>query len=145
MTDAYVQKKLTDAFFTLNDFSGKPFIKYEGEEKPVNVYLPNRDFEAPKSNQFFVLDFLPGVPEPAAMGTEAANRWAGIFQIDVCTPLGKGEAEANDKYEWLSKLFARGRSFDTVRVMNCYRALSRTDSTHYTTVVRIEWTADLER
>jgi hypothetical protein len=139
MTDTYIQEKLTEAFMTLNAFSRKQFIKTD------NVCLPNKVFSAPKSNQFFVLDFLPGTPAPAAMGTDAGNRWTGIFQIDICTPLGKGEAEAKDKYEWLSKLFARGKRFDEVLIRNCYRAFVRTDESHYTTVVRIEWTAELER
>jgi hypothetical protein len=139
VNDVYIQEKLTAAFMTLNAFSQKQFVK------TGNVCLPNRTFSPPENNQFFVLDFLPGTPEPAAMGTDAGNRWTGIFQIDICTPLGKGESEAEDKYEWLSKLFARGKHFDEVLIQNCYRAQVREDETHYTTVVRIEWTAELER
>jgi hypothetical protein len=145
MTDVYIQEKLTAAFMTLNAFSGKPFITYDAEGGAANVSLPNKAFTPPESRQFFVVDFLPGVPKPAAMGTDAGNRWAGVVQIDVCTPLGKGEAEAKDKYEWIAKLFARGKRFDEVLIRNCYRAAARADESHYTTVIRIEWTAELER
>jgi hypothetical protein len=145
MTDTFIQKALTDEFLTLSDFSGKPYIQFDAEGKPLNVALPNTAFVPPKSRQFFVLYFLPDSPEPAAMGTDAGNRWEGIFQIDVCTPLGKGEAEANDKYEWISKMFARGKAINGVLIRKCYRALTRVDIEHFTAVIRVEWTAELEK
>ncbi len=145
MTDVYVQKILTKVFLTINDFSGKHYLKFDDTGNPLNVLVPNKYFDPKTPYQFFVLDFLPDTPEPSAMGTDAGNRWTGIFQIDINTPLDKGEKEAADKYDWLSKLFARGKYFEKVLIQNCYRATVNRNEKWYTTTVRVEWAAELER
>jgi hypothetical protein len=114
MTDSYIQQILTAAFLTLNTSSGKPYIQFDVKGNPVNVAVPNIQFMPPSNKQFFVLSFLPGEPNPAGMGTDAYNRFDGVFQIDVYSPIGKGEDEVNAKYEALSKLFERGKCFDEV-------------------------------
>jgi hypothetical protein len=144
MTDAYVQNKLTDVFLTLNTSSGKPYITFT-DSKPTNVVLPNIPFVPPASKQFFVLSFLPGEPDPAGMGTEAYNRFDGVFQIDVYSPVGKGEDEVNAKYEALSKLFERGKCFDEVIIRKVYCPLRETEEDAYRAVVRVEWTCDLPK
>jgi hypothetical protein len=144
MTDVVIQQKLIAAFLTLNDASGVPYIKFNGLE-PANAALPNKPFTPPSSKQFFSIAFLPNEPEPAAMGTEAENRWNGILQIDICTPLGKGEDEANAKYNALAKLFARGKYFGEVLIQRVYRAQTRVDIDIFVTVIRVEWAANLER
>jgi hypothetical protein len=143
MTESCVQKILTDAFLTLNTSSGKPYIKFT-DEKPVNVAFPNIPFIPPANNQFFVLSFLPGEPEPAGLGTYAENRWSGIFQIDIYSPAGKGEDEVNAKYEALSKLFERGKCFNKIALQKIYCPLRESKENTYRAVVRVEWTADLE-
>jgi hypothetical protein len=144
MTDALIQKVLTDAFLTLNISSGKPYINFV-DDKPVNVAVPNIQFLPPASKQFFVLSFLPGEPEPAGMGTEAENRWSGLLQVDIYSPVGKGEDEVNAKYEALSKLFERGRSFDHVLINKIYCPQRETLEDVYRAVVRINWTAYLPK
>jgi hypothetical protein len=142
MTDTYIQRTLTDAFLTLNNSSGKPYINFV-DDKPVNVAFPNIQFLPPASKQFFVLSFLPGKPNPVGMGTEAYNRWAGVFQIDVYSPIGKGEDEVNAKYEALAKLFERGKCFDAVIIQKTYCPLREPEADTYRAVVRIEWVCNL--
>jgi hypothetical protein len=144
MTDAYIQKVLIDTFLTLNTSSGKPYINFS-DNKPVNVAVPNIAFTPPANKQFFVLSFLPGEPEPSGMGTEAENRWNGVFQIDICSPVGKGEDEVNAKYEALSKLFERGKCFDEVIIQKVYCPLREPEADVYRAVVRIEWVCDLPK
>jgi hypothetical protein len=81
------------------------------------------------------------------MGTEAYNRFDGVFQIDVYSPLGKGEDEVNAKYEALSKLFERGRYFDKVLINKIYCPLRETteDFGAYRAVIRVEWTVYLPK
>jgi hypothetical protein len=144
MTENYVKQVLTDAFFTLNISSGKPYIKFT-DDKPVNVAIDNIAFSPPASKQYFVLSFLPGEPNPAGMGTEADNRFDGLYQIDVYSPLGKGEDEVNAKYEALSKLFERGRYFDKVLINKIYCPLRETTEDTYRATVRVEWTVYLPK
>jgi hypothetical protein len=132
---------------TLNQSSGKPYIKYDSDGKPINVVVPNIPFSPDSSKSFFVLSFLPGEPDPAGMGTYAENRWSGVFQIDIYSPIGKGEDEVNAKYEALARLFERGKTFDEVIIQKVYCPLRETDDEAgvYRAVVRIEWTCDLPK
>jgi hypothetical protein len=144
MTDARIQRILTDVFMELNTSSGKPYINF-ADGKPVNVAVPNIQFIPPASKQFFVLSFLPGEHEPSGMGTEAHNRFNGVFQIDVYSPLGKGEDEVNAKYEALSKLFGRGKYFEMVLIQKVYCPQRETSADTYRAVIRINWTANIPK
>jgi hypothetical protein len=144
MTDSYIQDKLTAAFLELNTSSGKPYITFVNG-KPSNVGVPNIAFVPPSNKQYFILSHLPGEPEAAGMGTYAENRWAGLFQVDVYSPLGKGEDEVNAKYEALSKLFERGKCFDEVVIQKIYCPLREPEADAYRAVVRIEWVCDLPK
>jgi hypothetical protein len=145
MTDAYIQEKLTALFLTLNDISGRLYITFDEHNAPTNIGFPNRAFIPPENNQFFVLSFLPGEPEAAGLGVHAENRWSGLFQIDVYTPLGKGEAEVNAKYEALMKLFERGNCIDEIVIEKTYCPMREIDGDAYRAVIRVEWIADLEK
>jgi hypothetical protein len=146
MTDSYIQSILTAAFLSLNDSSGKPYIKFVGG-KPTNIAFPNIQFTPPTSGQYFVLSHLPGEPEPAGMGTDAYNRFDGLFQIDVYSPIGKGEDEVNAKYEALARLFERGKCFDEVVIQKVYCPLREQDEDFgaYRAVIRVEWSCDLPK
>jgi hypothetical protein len=144
MTDAHIQKTLTDAFLTLNASSGKPYINFV-DDKPVNVAVANISFTPPVNNQYFVLSHLPGEPEPAGMGEYAENRWSGLLQVDIYSPVGKGEDEVNAKYEALSKLFERGKCFDEVVIQKVYCPLREQEGNRYRAAVRIEWVCDLPK
>ena len=145
MTDTYIETILIDAFLTLNEFSGVPYIKKDAKGKPLNVALPNLPFTPPDDYRFFVLSFLPNEPEPAGLGTNAENRWDGIFQIDVMVPIGAGMDETAQKYEWITKLFQRGNTFNEIMIRRTYRAMHGAEVAYYRTVVRVEFTAILPK
>jgi len=145
MTDSYIETVLIDAFLTLNEFSGVSYIKNDSNENPLNVSLPNKLFKEPDDRRFFVLSFLPNEPEPAGLGEHAENRWSGIFQIDIMVPLGAGMDETTKKYEWITKLFQRGKSFGDIMIRRTYRAMHGAEAAYYRTVVRVEFTAILPK
>jgi hypothetical protein len=152
MTDAYIEKILVDTFLSINSFmtdngfTGDPYITIKNG-KPANVSLPNSSFEEPENKRFFVLDFMVNSPEAAGLGTNAENRWYGVLQIDIITPLGEGTKEAEAKYEWICKLFSRGKMFSEVSVNKTYRAThgAVTNMPYYRTVVRIECESTLPK
>ena len=145
MTDTYIEEKLIEAFLTLNDFSGEEYIIKDDNGNLLNVALPNVLFTPPKDNQFYVLSFLPNEPEPAGLGTNAENRWSGIFQIDIIVPLGSGNEEITDRYNSIVELFQRGKTFDRVMITRTYRAMQGADASFYRTVVRSEFTASIPK
>ena len=145
MNDSYVEKVLTDAFLTLNEFSGIKYINKDSSGKLLNVSLPNVTFNEPTDKRYFILNFLNNEPEPAGLGVNAENRWGGILQIDVMVPLGAGSAEIEAKYNWISRLFERGKSFGNVMIKRTYRATHGAELTFYRTVIRVEFMATLPK
>jgi hypothetical protein len=146
MTESVVQATLTAAFLQLNEASGKSYIAF-ANGKPTNVAFPNVPFTPPVNKGFFVLSFLPGEPEPAGMGTEAHNRFEGLYQIDIYSPIGKGEDEVNAKYEALARLFERGKCFDDVVIQKIYCPMREPEEelAVYRATVRVEWSCDLPK
>jgi len=145
MTDVVIEKTLTEAFLTLNEFSGIKYINKDAAGKLLNVLLPNVLFKEPDDKRYFALNFLPNEPDPAGMGVNAENRWDGIFQIDVMVPLNAGAAETEAKYNWISQLFSRGKSFGDVMIRRTYRAAHGAELTFYRTVIRVEFMATLPK
>ncbi|MDR1176038.1 MAG: DUF4128 domain-containing protein [Treponema sp.] len=144
MNDGYIQDKLTAVFLSLNDFSGVEYIKRSGE-KLLNVDLPNVPFTPPADKRFFSLSFLPNEPDPSGLGTNAGNTWTGVFQIDIMVPIGAGMAEISAKYDWICRLFSRGKTFDEVMILRTYRAAEGPETDFYRTVIRVEFRADLSK
>jgi hypothetical protein len=145
MTDTYIEQTLIDTFLTLNTFSGIDFIKFDSNGKPINVSLPNLQFTPASDNRFFILSFIPNDPEPAGLGVAAKNRHDGIFQIDIMVPLGAGLEESNNKQNNIVRLFGRGKVFDKVTIVKCYRATHGAEESFYRTIVRVEFYAFLEK
>lgn len=138
MTEIELKELLVKHFFTLNTFSGITFLQDD------NVDLRNnKAFTEPTDKRFFVVQFLPDTPESIAIGNNDVERFTGIFQIDIITPIDKGLDEADTKYKWLKKLFKKGTEIEEITVNNVYKASSITEDTYYRTVVRVEWTADI--
>jgi len=147
MTDAYIEQTLIDAFLTLNEFSGIPYIERDGNGNLLNVSIPNQPFTPPADNRFFILNFLPGEPEPAGLGENAENLWSGILQIDVFVSLGAGMDESYEKLKRIYKLFGRGKVFDRVTIVKTYRATHGAvpEMGFYRTVIRVEFTCSLPK
>ena len=139
MTEIDLQKSFINRFDTLNTFSGKTFIKNR------NVHYPNKAFNSQGMKSWFNLSFLTNPPIMASLGADAQNRYTGIFQIDIYTPLDVGEAESNNKYKWLSKLFPRDLYFDNISITRTYRAIVQEENDRMKTVVRVEFTADIDK
>lgn len=139
MTEDDIKDVLFKKFVTLNETSGKPLIKNG------NVAYPNVKFTVPSNHQWFELSFKSNPPNPAAMCENAQNRWTGFLQIDICTPLDVGVTEADDKYNEISKLFEEGSSADFVDIVRTYSPTEDAEEYCYRKVVRVEWTADIDR
>jgi len=72
--------------------------------------------------------------------------YTGIFQIDIYTPLGDGESEANTKYSWIHKLFAMGENLGDVSIDYCQRVKQGAERTDvYVTKARIAWSCVTDR
>ena len=139
MTSVDLQKQLTARFLTLNDFSG---IEYLTEK---NVSYPNVNFKKPDDKRYFVLNFMFNDPNAVANFSDAQDEYTGIFQIDICTPLDKGESESNSKFEWISKLFPRGATFDDIEITRTPSKKATYESDCYKAIVRIEFVARIDK
>lgn len=136
MKDIDIRKALIERFLTLNEFSGIEFIK-------DNVSEPNITFIEPADKRYFKLSFMPAEPEQIGMYNCNQQRYSGLFQIDICTPKGSGEDEADNKFSWISKLFLEGTSFNGVDIDKVYKAIVIEEENLFRTVVRINFTADV--
>lgn len=136
MKDTEIRKALINRFLTLNEFSGIDYIH-------DNVSLPNVYFEEPSDKRFFRLSFLPSVPEDIGMYNVNQQRITGVFQIDICTPKGKGEDESDAKFENICKLFLEGSSFDGVDIEKVYKATTDEEDNLFRTVVRVNFSSDV--
>lgn len=138
MTVFGLQRKFENHFMTLNDFSGIKFLT----DSNVN-FNRNAPFVIPDDRRWFSLSLMADEPDDIGIGNNEQERITGIFQIDICVPLDKGEDEAETKYRWIRKLFPKGSELDEITVNKVYRATSGTEDNYYKSVVRIEWTADV--
>jgi len=147
MTDAAIESALNAAFLTLNEASGRDYIAFSEDSPgvPANVALPNRAFAKPADRKFFVLYYLPGRPTPEGMGTEAGDRYSGVYQIDICVPPDSGKDEAEERFGWIKQIFRRGAFIGGVTVTNCYRGPETNEEDFYRVAVRAEWTAVIPR
>lgn len=144
MKDVEIRKALINRFLTLNTFSGISFITVDSKGKPTNVALPNENFKAPSDNRYFRLSFVPNEPEQIGMYNAGQQRYYGFFQIDICTPKDKGLDEADNKFNWVCKLFIEGTSINGVDVDKVYLATRIEESNVLRTVVRVNFNADID-
>lgn len=134
MTEIDLQKAFIERFNLL----GEEYIK-------DNVYTPNSNFTIPQNKTWYELYFLSNPPVSAGLSADSQNRYTGIFQIDICTPLNVGTDGADDKYRAISKLFNRDTYFSNIYVLRCYRARQYAEKDHFRTTIRVEWTADIDK
>lgn len=138
MTEDAIKNALIKHFEKLNTVSGKPFISAEKS----NVCKDNIEFTPPANKNWFKLSFNSDEPDEYGLGNLDQDQYSGFFQIDICVPLGKGEAQCNAIYEALSKLFSRGTCIaDFVDVSKVYSPISDVQANYYRKVVRVNWTA----
>lgn len=145
MTEASIQESLFSRFLTLNTFSGKTYIQFDTNDEPLNVALPNKSFTQPSNNKWFALHFMANEPSPVGISEFAQDEFTGIFQIDICTPINKGEKEATVKYDYIKQLFNRGTTFDDVEIDKVYRSNTEVCGNYYKTIVTVFWTARIDK
>lgn len=138
MTETTIQDSLIARFMTLNTFSGVSYLTSD------NVALPNTVFKQPANNKWFRLSFRSNQPNSVGIGTESQNEYTGFFQIDICTPINKGESEPNAKYKHIANLFKRGTEFDNVLINKVYRSNTEVEENHYKTIVTVLWTGRID-
>lgn len=132
MTDTFIEPTLTAALKTLTKYI-----------TATNLSEPNKTFTKPTSGGWYEIDFLPGEPTQAELGSAGRNRWVGIFQITVCVPLNTGKEMANARYDAIAGLFKRGAVFSGVEITGCFRGIEDPEEDHYRLPVRIAYRADL--
>lgn len=106
---------------------------------------PNKAFVVPANKSWFEVDFIPPNVDAVGMYEDSQDMWSGIFQIAICTPLNKGEDEADNKYLWIAKLFSRGKTFEDINIRKCSKVTVTAENDHYRTVVRVEWDAVIDK
>lgn len=134
MTETVLKKKMFEHFETL----GSKFIKDN------NVAYPNKPFCIPQNKTWYKINCTFDEPFASSFGNEGQNRWVGVFQIDVYTPIGKGEVQFENIYEAIAKLFKRGTELDEIVIMKVYKAMSEVGDNYYRNVIRVEFNADLD-
>lgn len=139
MNEYDLQEQLFERFKTLNEFSGIEFLTDE------NVYYVNENFTKPSDCRWFEVSFMCNEPKPVSSFGDAQDRYTGILQIDVCTPLNKGESESKAKCTWIKKLFGRGATFGDITVNSCSISSKEEQSDHLRTTVRVNWDADIDK
>ena len=138
MTETILKKKMFEHFETLNEFSKRKFIKDN------NVSYQNKPFIIPQNKTWYRINCTFDEPFSVGLGKDSQNRWVGIFQIDVYTPIGKGEDEFENNYKWIAELYKRGTEIDEITVMKVYRAMSEVGDTYFRNIIRVEFNADLD-
>lgn len=139
MTEVDVQETLINRFNTLNAFSGIQFTSKK------NVALPNEKFDIPANKTWFDIAFLSNKPEVISNFDSGLIRIDGYLQIDINTPLGVGEKEANNKYKHIARLFSIGTEINKVLIKNVQRVRSVAQQDHFCTTVRIFFEADIDK
>lgn len=113
--------------------------------KFINVsYRDNTLFNVPNDSRYFIVSVVLDTPETVGIYETKLERYYGFLQIDICTPKGKGEDEANNKFTWICKLFSEGTSFDKIDVEKVYRAESIEEDNMYRTIVRVDFSSDVD-
>lgn len=144
MKDIGIRDALFNKFLTLNTFSGISFITFDVSGEPTNVSLPNKQFTVPSDFNWFELSFLPNEPEAIGMYNNGNERYTGFLQIDICTAKGFGEVEADNKFEWISRLFSVGSSVGDAVIDKVSKANTSEEANCYRTIIRVYFTADVD-
>jgi hypothetical protein len=141
MTDSFIEDTLVTAFKTLSLIKSKTI----SGKVLKNVAEINKAFDPSNwlDEGWYEIDFLPGEPTQAELGSGGQNRWVGLMQVTVCVPINSGKSMANARYNAIATLFARGTVFSGVEITGCFRQSEDSTEDHYCLPVRIAYRADL--
>ena len=74
----------------------------------VMVQLPNQSFNVPTDKTYVKLTIIHGDSQQAQLSnTRQVDRYVGLLQFDVVTPLDVGTKKQNDVTDALGKIFRR--------------------------------------
>lgn len=145
-----VKEKLVDNTLVLvtaleKDVSDLTAVHVLATSKFTNIcYRDNTFFSEPEDKRYFIVSTVFDTPETIGMYETGLERYYGFYQIDICTPKGKGTDEADSKFTWISKLFADGTSFDGIDVEKVYRAETIEEEDLFRTIIRVNFNADID-
>lgn len=126
------------------------FTKKDG--KYIDIKYEFEDFQRPTSGVWYALHFLPAQPNVIEIGTDAMNRWSGIFQIDVCvlksirtkTPRYGVKDYFDTAYAAIAEVMKRGVYKDRVRITGVGRTSAIDNDDFYSMPITVSWYANLE-
>ena len=140
MTDAYIEKQVTDYFLKMNGIT----VNEDGTHP--EVCFANEEFERPDDGYWYEVYFIPSSPMQIELGTTARSRWVGLLQINVCTPKAAGTTPSLDRYESIAEHFRTGMYINgDIRVIKPSRTSATEDGDFYVLPVTVELQANLDR
>lgn len=146
VNESYLQQVMFSAFNRLNAVSGIEYLTEMDESGRYvgNVAYPNETFDPPESNFWFELNLIVGEPESIGLFKESQNRWTGILQIDLHTPLDTGTAQIDAVYYWLNEMFKKGSEYAECSINGITKTPIGAEENNYKTVFRVEFDADID-
>jgi len=95
------------------------------------------------------ISYIPNIPDVATLGDGGEDDLNGIFQIDIFTPLGKGEKDALDIVDVLRSYFTAGRRFaysgQEVVITGCGQTNGFSSNNYFRIPVSVIWYSRLTR
>lgn len=105
--------------------------------------LDNAVFKTPAKGAWYSVHFSPNNPVPVTAGPDGEDEVTGFLQVDVCVPLGSGEADALKRIQSILDVFKTGskftRSGQTVMVTSAGRNPGFNSDASYKIPVTIAW------
>ena len=112
------------------------------------VEWPNRSFDPnAAATPWYRPTVLQGIPEAAALGSDAPDRHVGVFQVSGFFPKNLGDGSARTWASTVLTEFPRGGSstYGTVTLLfeKSYLVPAIVEETFYHVIVRVEYRTDL--
>lgn len=111
------------------------------------VEWPNKALVPVEGTPWYRPTVLPGIPEAAALGSDAPDRHVGVLQISGFFPKDKGDKAARDWASSVLAAFPRGSSATsgtaTLLFEKSYVVPAIIEDKYYHLPVRVEYRTDL--
>lgn len=120
--------------------------------KFIDIKYEFEDFQRPTTGCWYALHFLPAQPTVPEIGTDAMNRWTGVFQIDVCvlksirtiTPAFGVKDYFDSAYAAIAEVMKRGVYKDRVHITGIGRTSAIDNGDFYSMPITVTWYCNLE-
>jgi hypothetical protein len=111
-----------------------------------SLQTENQNYDPVHDAPYLRSIFLPAEPVAAALGTDAANRCFGLYQIAIHYPAGKGRGPALAIADQLVALFKRGliltEDGSEVKIVRAWPESSKQGHEWFILPVTIRWQSD---